>query len=90
MDIERATTSFHSERATSAVTASAPTAAASGADPSGRSPPSLVEIDQATRLPVPLRYPWISRLAADLKGAATTPPPFEPAAIVGETVNQIA
>ena len=43
-------------------------------EPVARKP--LVEIDAKTRQPVPLRFPWLSRLSTELEKAAGQPAPF--------------
>jgi hypothetical protein len=50
----------------------------------------LIEIDQVTQQPVPPRFPWLSRLSNELQAASGTPSPFDPAPIVGETIDRIA
>ena len=49
---------------------------------------SLVEIDQVTNLPVPPRFPWLSRLAAQLEPVARQKPTFASAPQLGENLDQ--
>lgn len=51
---------------------------------------SLVEIDSATNLPKPPRYPWLSRLATELEPAAKQKPPFPSTPQLGEHIDQAA
>lgn len=51
---------------------------------------SLVVIDQATQLPVPPRFPWLSRLAAALEPAAKQKPPFATQPMLGDHLDQSA
>jgi hypothetical protein len=37
---------------------------------------ALIEIDKKTMQPVPLRFPWLSRLSTELEKAAGQPAPF--------------
>jgi len=46
------------------------------------------EIDAATQLPIPPRFPWLSRLAAQLEPAAKQKPPFPSAPQIGENLDQ--
>ena len=54
----------------------------------GSSSMSLVEIDQVTNLPVPPRFPWLSRLAAQLEPVARQKPTFASAPQLGENLDQ--
>ena len=46
-------------------------------DPIPRDPLApLVQIDAKTQQPVPLRFPWLSRLSTELEKAAGQPAPF--------------
>ena len=49
---------------------------------------SLVEIDTATNLPKPPRFPWLSRLAAQLEPVARQKPTFASAPQLGENLDQ--
>ena len=49
-----------------------------------------VEIDDATNLPKPPRFPWLSRLTAELEPAATQKAPFRSASQLGELLDQAA
>ena len=51
---------------------------------------SLVEIDQATQLPVPPRFPWLSRLAATLEPAAKQKPAFPTQPSLGNNLDRSA
>ena len=53
---------------------------------SGSVPP--VEIDQVTHLPVPLRFPWLSRLSTQLEPVAKQKPTFPSAPQLGEKLDQ--
>jgi hypothetical protein len=48
----------------------------------------LVEIDQVTHLPVPPRFPWLSRLATQLEPVAKQKPSFPSAPQLGENLDQ--
>jgi hypothetical protein len=50
-----------------------------------RAPP-LIEIDKKTQLPVPLRFPWLSRLSTELGQASGQPVPFASPEI-GDTLD---
>ena len=57
------------------------------------SPPSaqqvgLIEIDDATNQPLPPRFPWLSRLAAQLEPVARQKSPFPPAPLLGDNLDQ--
>ena len=47
-----------------------------------------VEIDAATQLPVPPRFPWLSRLSLQLEQAARQKPAFAPAPILGDHLDR--
>jgi hypothetical protein len=49
---------------------------------------SLVEIDQVTHLPVPPRFPWLSRLSAQLEPVAKQKPTFPSTPSLGENLDQ--
>jgi hypothetical protein len=46
----------------------------------------LVEIDKKTQRPVPLRFPWLSRLSTELGQASGQPVPFASPAL-GDTLD---
>lgn len=48
----------------------------------------LVEIDQVTHLPVPPRFPWLSRLSAQLEPVAKQKPTFPTTPPLGENLDQ--
>ena len=48
----------------------------------------LVEIDQVTHLPVPPRFPWLSRLSAQLEPVAKQKPTFPSTPALGENLDQ--
>lgn len=52
-----------------------------------RSLGSLIEIDAKTQLPVPLRFPWLSRLSTELEKAAGQPAPFGKNPELGDKVD---
>lgn len=47
-----------------------------------------VEIDEVTQLPVPPRFPWLSRLSQQLEHAARQKPAFAPAPILGDNIDR--
>jgi hypothetical protein len=47
-----------------------------------------VEIDQVTHLPVPPRFPWLSRLSTQLEPVAKQKPTFPSAPQLGEKLDQ--
>jgi hypothetical protein len=47
-----------------------------------------VEIDQVTQLPVPPRFPWLSRLSQQLEHAARQKPAFPPAPVLGDNLDR--
>jgi hypothetical protein len=47
----------------------------------------LVEIDKKTQQPVPLRFPWLSRLSTELGQASKQPAPFGPSPELGDTLD---
>ena len=49
-----------------------------------------VEIDAVTLQPVPLRFPWLSRLSQQLESAARQRPAFPAAPVLGDNVDQAA
>ena len=77
---------------TSAGRASAPTTEPPATGPA-TPPPSaklggLVEIDDTTHQPVPPRFPWLSRLSAQLESVARQKSPFTAAPMLGDNVDQ--
>ena len=51
---------------------------------------ALVEIDAATQQPVPPRFPWLSRLSAQLEPVARQRTPFTSAPLLGDNLDQAA
>lgn len=47
-----------------------------------------VQIDHATQQPVPLRFPWLSRLSHQLESATGQRPAFEPAPVLGDHLDR--
>jgi hypothetical protein len=54
--------------------------------PSNSAP--LVEIDEVTHLPVPPRFPWLSRLTTQLEPVAKQKPSFASAPQLGDNLDQ--
>jgi len=52
--------------------------------------PAQVEIDEMTNLPKPPRFPWLSRLSAQLEPAAKQKPAFPSAPPLGENIDAAA
>jgi hypothetical protein len=50
----------------------------------------LVEIDERTQLPVPPRFPWLSRLSQQLESAAPQRPAFPSAPVLGDHLDRSA
>ena len=48
----------------------------------------LVEIDEVTHLPVPPRFPWLSRLTTQLEPVAKQKPSFASAPQLGDNLDQ--
>ena len=48
------------------------------------------EIDEVTQQPVPLRFPWLSRLLQQLEAAAHQRPAFASAPVLGDRVDRSA
>lgn len=48
----------------------------------------LVEVDQSTHQPLPPRFPWLSRLSAELEPVARQKSPFTAAPMLGDHVDQ--
>lgn len=53
-------------------------------------PTLTVQIDQATQRPIPPRFPWLSRLTAELEAAAKQRPTFPPTASLGNNIDKTA
>ena len=51
---------------------------------------TLMEFDEKTHQPVPLRFPWLSRLSAELEPVAPQKPSFPSAPQLGENLDQAA
>ena len=68
---------------TSSATDTVPTVAPVARDPLA----PLVEIDSKTRQPVPLRFPWLSRLSTELEKASGQPAPFGNSSELGEKLD---
>jgi hypothetical protein len=47
-------------------------------------------IDEATQLPVPPRFPWLSRLSQQLEQAAPRKGAFASTPVVGDNIDRIA
>ncbi len=47
-----------------------------------------VELDQVTQLPVPPRFPWLSRLSQTLERAAPQKPAFASAPVLGDNLDR--
>ena len=47
-----------------------------------------IEIDEVTQLPVPPRFPWLSRLSQQLEHAAPQKPAFAPAPVLGDHIDR--
>jgi hypothetical protein len=47
----------------------------------------LMEIDKKTNAPVPLKFPWLSRLSRELEQASGQPAPFSAGPDLGETLD---
>ena len=52
--------------------------------------PVAVEIDETTNLPKPPRFPWLSRLSAQLEPSAKQKPAFPSAPPLGENIDAAA
>ena len=57
---------------------------------SAGSEPATPVVDAITNLPVPLRFPWLSRLATQLEPAAKQKPTFPSAPQLGDNLDQAA
>jgi hypothetical protein len=53
-------------------------------------PTLTVQLDKITQEPIPPRFPWLSRLSAELEAAAKQRPTFPPTSAVGNNINKIA
>ena len=51
---------------------------------------ALVQVDEATNQPIPLRYPWLSRLTRELEPASKQPSPYGTVPILGEKLDKQA
>jgi hypothetical protein len=80
------------ERSTAAVAISTqPTDAAAAANGSADAAGAAQnDIDQATNRPVPLRFPWLSRLTQQLEPASQQPMGFAAAPVIGDLLNRSA
>jgi hypothetical protein len=58
--------------------------------PSAAEPGSLVQHDEVTKLPVPPRFPWLSRLQRELEPASKQPSPYGSLPILGEKLDKQA
>jgi hypothetical protein len=47
----------------------------------------LIEIDKKTNEPVPLKFPWLSRLSRELGQASGQPPPFNAGPELGDQLD---
>jgi hypothetical protein len=65
-------------------------ATSADATPRGASGDAEVEIDPATQMPVPPRFPWLSRLASQLEPVARQKPPFASAPLLGDHLDRAA
>ena len=48
----------------------------------------LVEVDQSTHQPLPPRFPWLSRLSAQMEPVARQKSPFTSAPMLGDNLDQ--
>jgi hypothetical protein len=64
----------------------APTLSVQGETRDPRSTP-LIEIDKKTNAPVPLKFPWLSRLSRELEQASGQPAPFSAGPELGDTLD---
>jgi hypothetical protein len=51
---------------------------------------SLVQRDEVTNLPIPPRFPWLSRLQRELEPASKQPSPYGSVPILGEKLDKQA
>ena len=49
---------------------------------------ALVELDDTTHQPLPPRFPWLSRLTAQLESVARQKSPFTSAPLLGDNLDQ--
>jgi hypothetical protein len=47
-------------------------------------------VDPVTNMPLPPRFPWLSRLAMELEKSSTQPSPYGTPANLGNSVNKSA
>ncbi len=47
----------------------------------------LIEIDKKTNAPVPLKFPWLSRLSRELEQASGQPAPFSAGPELGDQLD---
>ncbi len=70
------------------------TTAASGVNSTERSlqekPNAVPPVDPVTNMPLPPRFPWLSRLAMELEKSSTQPSPYGTPANLGNSVNKSA
>ena len=71
-------------------TASRPTDASNATGPPAGGERSLVQLDEETQLPIPPRFPWLSRLARELEPASRQPSPYGSVPILGEQLDRQA
>lgn len=70
-----------------------PTAASRSPDasaPRASEAGTTVPVDETTQLPVPPRFPWLSRLARELEPASKQPSPYGSMPILGEKLDKQA
>lgn len=53
-------------------------------------PEVVVPVDPVTNLPLPPRFPWLSRLAMELEKSSPQQSPFGTPANLGNSVNKLA
>ena len=51
---------------------------------------SKPQLDEATGLPLPPRFPWLSRITRELERASNQPPTYQPAPLIGENLDKSA
>ncbi len=57
---------------------------------SGSKPVDQQEAEKPAAAPTPLRFPWLSRLSAQLEQAANKPSPYGTAPVIGDNLNEAA
>ena len=67
----------------------ADTAVSSAAVSTAKTSPAA-EVDKLTNQPLPMRFPWLSRLSHELEAASKQRPPFESAPVLGDHLNKSA